>query len=211
MSFDNDPGTIWHTRWSTGSDPYPHEIQIDLGADFNIYEFTYYTRTDGQNGRIRDYELYFSDDSENWGEVDVTGVFENTSAPQRVTFQTPFIGRYLRLVALSEVNGNAWASAAEFEVKACYYDPVSTQEVDQVKTLKAFPVPTNAQFTIPLPSDEVHNYSIYNLAGQLMKEGRTMVGSDALECDLSEYANGMYIIKVMNASNRIYRVKVLKQ
>ena len=211
MSFDNDPGTIWHTRWSTGSDPYPHEIQIDLGANFNIYEFTYYTRTDGQNGRIRDYELYFSDDPENWGEVDATGVFENTSAPQKVTFQSPLVGRYLRLVALSEVNGNAWASAAEFEVKACYYDPVSIQEVDQIKTLKAFPVPTNAQFTIPLPSDEVYTYSIYNLSGQLMEEGRTRSGSETLECDLSDYANGMYMIKVTNASNRIYRVKVLKQ
>ena len=62
MAFDNDPSTIWHTRWSTGSDPYPHHMEIDLGDEYKIYEFTYQTRQDGENGRIKDFELYFSSD-----------------------------------------------------------------------------------------------------------------------------------------------------
>src|SRR5689334_18662208 len=38
-AFDGDPTTFWHTRWSTGSDPMPHEIQINLGATYNVTGF----------------------------------------------------------------------------------------------------------------------------------------------------------------------------
>lgn len=122
MAFDDDPGTIWHTRWSTGTDPYPHEIQIDLGNSYSISKFKYTPRTDGQNGRIKDYELYFSYDKTNWGDVAYSGSFENTSSPQTVEFLTPVKGRYMRLKALSEVNGGAWTSAAELTLTGCISD-----------------------------------------------------------------------------------------
>nr|NQU92303.1 discoidin domain-containing protein [Bacteroidota bacterium] len=119
MAFDDDPSTIWHTRWSSGSDPYPHEIQVDMGEIYKIYEFIYLNRQDGQNGRIREYELYITEDTLDWGNPVNTGEFENTAAPQTITFEEPPIGQYFRLLALSEVNGNAWASAAEFSVVGC--------------------------------------------------------------------------------------------
>ncbi|MFD1616282.1 discoidin domain-containing protein [Gelatiniphilus marinus] len=122
MAFDGDDSTIWHTRWSTGTDPYPHEIQIDLGNSYSISEFKYTPRPSGQNGRIKDYELYFSFDSTNWGEVAHSGTFENTGSRQTVTFNAPIKGRYMRLVALSEVNDGAWTSAAELTLIGCVND-----------------------------------------------------------------------------------------
>ena len=119
MSFDDDPETIWHTRWSTGDDPYPHEIQIDLGESYKVFSFTYLARQDGVNGRIADYELYISRDQLDWGDPVSTGTFVNTSAPQTVDFPQGVTGRYFRLRALSEVNGNPWASAAEFSLVGC--------------------------------------------------------------------------------------------
>ena len=35
-AFDADPGTFWHTAWSSTPAPLPHEIQIDLGATYQV-------------------------------------------------------------------------------------------------------------------------------------------------------------------------------
>jgi hypothetical protein len=211
MSFDNNPETIWHTRWSTGSDPYPHEIQIDLGEVFDIYEFTYSPRQNGQNGRIKDYELYFSEDLEDWGTLEISGEFENSAAPQKISFDTPKIGRYFKLVALSEVNDNAWTSVAEFDINGCYHVVSSTQNQIDYQTLKTFPVPTQGLFEVSLPSNELFNYSIYTLSGQIVKNGKSQVGYDFLQLDLSAFANSMYVIKLVDGNNKSYYVKVVKE
>jgi PKD repeat protein len=210
MAFDNDPATIWHTRWSTGSDPYPHEIQIDLGDIFDVHEFIYYPRQNGQNGWIKDYELYFSEDLADWGQVDATGAFESSAAPQKVVFQLPETGRYFKLVALSEANGKAWASASEFEIKGCYNETTSIQHPIDYESLKAFPVPTKGLFEVSLPSSALFNYSIYTLTGQLIDSGQSNVGSESIQFDLSGYANSMYVIKLADRNNRSYYIKVLK-
>ena len=119
MAFDNNVETIWHTRWSTGSDP-TSSNRNRLCEEYKIYEFSYQTRLDGENGRIKDFELYFSSDNVDYGIADTISQFVNTGAPQTIAFSTPKVGRYMRLVALSEVNGNEWASAAEFDIKACF-------------------------------------------------------------------------------------------
>lgn len=210
MAFDNNPETIWHTRWSTGSDPYPHEIQIDLGEVFDIHEFIYYPRQNGQNGWIKDYALYFTEDLQDWGEEDMIGEFENSAAPHKVTFQTPVVGRYFRLIALSEVNGNPWASAAEFEVKGCYHETTSTRDLLDYETLKAFPVPTPGIFEISLPSNELFEYSISTLSGSVVENGKSQLGNDALQLDLSELGNGVYVIRLVDRVGKVYFVKVVK-
>jgi hypothetical protein len=78
--------------------------------------FRYLPRQDGnQNGRISQYQFYVSSSPSNWGSAVATGTFANSSAEKEVTF-TAKTGQYVRLVALSEVNGNAWTSAAEINV-----------------------------------------------------------------------------------------------
>ncbi len=212
MAFDDNPETIWHTRWSTGSDPYPHEIQIDLGAVFDIHEFIYYPRQNGQNGWIKDYELYFSEDLLDWGDVDTLSEFENSAAPHRVVFQTPKTGRYFRLVALSEINGNPWASASEFDVRACYHQLVSNSSVqNEYETLKAFPIPTQGLFEISLPSNGSFKYSIYTMSGQLIESGENNLSSEYMQLDLSAFADSMYIIKLVDGHDRSYFVKVIKE
>ena len=116
-AFDGDTATIWHTQWSGEPDPaHPHEIQIDLGATYEVNAFRYQPRNSAcTNGTIADYALYVSTDGAAWGSPVATGVFANDSTLKEVTF-TPVFGRYVRLVALSEVNGNAWASAGELDV-----------------------------------------------------------------------------------------------
>ena len=115
-AFDGSPSTRWHTQWLGGSPPPPHEIQIDLGATYSIDGFRYLPRQDpDQNGTIRNYEFYVSVDGFTWGSPVASGTFANTKAEKEVLFAAK-TGRYVRLRALSEVNGNPWTSAAEINV-----------------------------------------------------------------------------------------------
>ena len=208
MSFDGDPSTIWHTRWSTGSDPYPHEIQIDMGRTYKIFKFTYLTRQDGQNGRIKDYELYISDDENDWGEPVSTGQFTNTSAPQSIEFPDGVIGRYFRLLALSEVNGNAWASAAEFTMVGCT-DITSVNSVKTGNKIKAFPVPSNGKVCVPLPSNSQFTYMISGVEGKIFKQGIIGKQHDRYSVYLTTLPKGLYFIKHTDDNGTVYSVKVV--
>src|SRR5712691_4259564 len=127
-SFDGNPSTYWHTHWCNNvSPPPPHEIQIDLGAAFNISGFQYLPRQGGcSNGWIKQFEFYLSSDGSNWGTAVAASTFNYGSAvatcpggsvlpPFVVTFTTAS-ARYVRLRALSEVNGNPWTSMAELSL-----------------------------------------------------------------------------------------------
>jgi len=208
MSFDGDPSTIWHTRWSTGSDPYPHEIQIDMGRTYKIFKFTYLTRQDGQNGRIKDYELYISDDENDWGEPVSTGQFTNTSAPQSIEFPDGVIGRYFRLLALSEVNGNPWASAAEFTMVGCT-DITSVNSVKTGNKIKAFPVPSNGKVCVPLPSNSQFTYMISGVEGKIFKQGIIGKQHDSYSFNLTTLPKGLYFIKLTDDNGTVYSVKVV--
>ncbi|WP_259418087.1 M6 family metalloprotease domain-containing protein [Bacillus toyonensis] len=114
-AFDGNKDTFWHTNWSPVA-PMPHEIQIDLGATYNLSKFSYLPRQDGQiNGTIKDYEFYVSSDGINWGTAVSIGAFANNTSLKEVSFANK-TGRYIRLRALSEVNNNPWTSAAEINV-----------------------------------------------------------------------------------------------
>ncbi|WP_419470366.1 discoidin domain-containing protein [Candidatus Kuenenia sp.] len=115
-AFDGNTGTIWHTKWFGGSDPIPHEIQINLGAVYNVSGFRYLPRQDGGvNGRIKQWEFYVSADGTNWGSAVATGTFVNNATEKEVSFAQK-TGQYVRLRALSEVNNNPWSSMAEITV-----------------------------------------------------------------------------------------------
>ncbi|MER6394990.1 TIM-barrel domain-containing protein [Kitasatospora sp. NPDC001603] len=113
-AFDGDPATLWHTAWSAGNAPLPHEVRIDLGARYNVDGMTYLPRQDGgSNGRIGSYEVYVSDSADTWGTPVATGTFADSAGAKTVTF-SPTTGRYLRLRALTEAGGRGpWTSAAE--------------------------------------------------------------------------------------------------
>ena len=100
----------------------PHEIQIDLGAAYDLTGFQYLPRQDGSAcGWIKHYEFYVSADGINWGTPAAAGTFQLHGLchqlsgpgagvpPAQIAFPAA-IGRYIRLRALSEVNGNPWTS-----------------------------------------------------------------------------------------------------
>lgn len=114
-AFDGDRNTIWSTQWFEADPPHPHEIQINLGTSHNIGGFLYLPRQDGNyNGIIKEYQFYISNDGVSWGDPVAIGEFVDDKEA-RVLF-TPKTGQYIRLVALSELNGNPWTTMAEINV-----------------------------------------------------------------------------------------------
>ena len=115
-AIDGDLNTIWHSRWNDPVAKHPHEIVVDMSSSLEIDKFIYQPRN-SENGRIKDYELYFSKDGKNWDNK-TKGHFENSSSAQFVTLEKPTVARYFKLIALSEIYGRDWASAAELNVNA---------------------------------------------------------------------------------------------
>lgn len=115
-AIDGQPDTFWHTQWYRADPVHPHEIVIDLGGAYIVAGFQYLPRQDGGiNGTVADYSLYVSEDGLAWGEAVATGTFAGDTTEKEVMF-APKPAQYVRFVALSEVNGEPWTSAAEINI-----------------------------------------------------------------------------------------------
>ena len=125
-AIDGNKNTIWHSQWSNGNvATYPHELQIDMGESHEITGFVCVPRNDLEaSGVVRDYQLFVSEDGENWGQPVAGGwMLYNTE----VTFQ-PVTGRYFRFVALSGLSGLDVAAVSEFElVQNSTYNPIEVK------------------------------------------------------------------------------------
>jgi hypothetical protein len=116
-AIDGRSDTFWHTQWYKAHPVHPHEMVIDLGDTYIVAGFQYLPRQDGCiNGTVADYSLYVSeDDGLAWGEAVATGTFAGDTTEKEVMFD-PKPARYVRFVALSEVNGRPWTSVAEINI-----------------------------------------------------------------------------------------------
>jgi fibronectin type 3 domain-containing protein len=115
-AIDGRPDTFWHTEWHYRDPVHPHEMVIDLGDTYIVAGFQYLPRQDGCiNGTVADYSLYVSEDGLAWEEAVATGTFAGDTTEKEVMFD-PKPAQYVRFVALSEVNGRPWTSAAEINI-----------------------------------------------------------------------------------------------
>jgi len=116
-AMDGNPETMWHTEWQGTSPAHPHEILIDLAKPYEISGFSYLPRPGGGNGTIGKYECYVGDNPKELGKPVVEGTFAERVAQSVVAFPTKVKGRYVKLRALSEVNGQPWTSIAELRLQ----------------------------------------------------------------------------------------------
>jgi len=113
---DGNPDTIWHTQWQDANPAHPHEMIIELSEAATIKGFTYLPRQgDSENGMIKDFEFFVSDDGKEFGEPVKKDAFASGKDKKTITFE-PKKCRYVKLKALSEINGEAWTSVAELGV-----------------------------------------------------------------------------------------------
>ena len=133
-AIDGKNDTFWHTEWGANEPRCPHQLVVDMAKVYKVTAITYLARQDGnQNGMVKAYEVYLSNDGKTWGTAVATGTFKNTTSLQVATLKTPTKGRYLKFVAKSEMNDNAWTSAAEIGIQA---EMIPTGIISQTQNLK---------------------------------------------------------------------------
>ncbi len=114
---DGDPSTYWHSRWRTNPTRNPHELVIDFGKSLKVAAVVYRAREDMENGRVKDYEVFFSSDGKTWGKPAVVGSFENSADDeQQAELAKAVTARFMKFVVKSEVRGNTYASIAELDI-----------------------------------------------------------------------------------------------
>jgi hypothetical protein len=112
---DGNPSTFWHTQWQGGAPKHPHEIILQLSTPGQIDGLSYLPRQDGsENGQIKEYEIYVSTDGRDFGRPVKKGAFGRGAERKYAMFNA--ICGFVKLVALSSINGGPHTSAAEFGV-----------------------------------------------------------------------------------------------
>ena len=112
---DGDPDTYWHTEYALTVTKHPHTVDIDLGEPKAFKAIGYLPRQGGPNGRVAQYRFAVSDDAKTWTTV-AEGRFPRGEARQVVPLKAPVKARYLRFVALSELQGQDFAAAGEIDI-----------------------------------------------------------------------------------------------
>ena len=116
-AIDGDPLTVWHSQFSGGLAKHPHSLVLDLGRARTITGIRYLARQDtGWNGAFGKTAFSVSSSPDQFPSPLMTKTFEKTRGVQSANFDRPVQGRYLQIEVLSEVNGGAWASAADIGV-----------------------------------------------------------------------------------------------
>lgn len=96
------------TRWSTGTGQTPGQwFQLDLGWEQPVAGVTLDT-TPSPGDYPRGYEVYVSNDPNNWGEPVATGAGAEGQPVTVITF-APKSGRYVRIVQTGTVDGLWWS------------------------------------------------------------------------------------------------------
>ena len=130
---DGDVNTIWHSNWANGEVDLPINIIIDMKEAKQISALSYLPRQVGINGDIKDYEVYVSDELDNWGEAVKIGSFTygNGRDVKYVNMDEVKTGRYVKFVVCKEAYGNGYGSIAELNF---YHDKVEENSERVIKT-----------------------------------------------------------------------------
>ena len=112
---DGNPDTYWHTLKGVTLASYPHEIRLNMGGERKVKGLVFQSAK-LKEARVKDYEVYVSQDGKNWGEPVARGSMANTADKQEALFFTSASGKFIRFVALSSHDGGDSAAVAELNI-----------------------------------------------------------------------------------------------
>jgi beta-galactosidase len=113
-ALDGAASTFWHTPW--GAKGGPHHLVIDFGRPEKVAKVVYQGRANDSDGRVKDFEIYLSDDGNNWGGPVAKGTLQDSPDKQEIPLSKPISARFLKFVAQSEVHGKGFAAVAELDI-----------------------------------------------------------------------------------------------
>ncbi len=109
---DGNAETFWHSTWRPAHTPYPHEIIIDLGGEYELAGWKCLNRQNSNTGRIADYTFWLSNDGQEYKQI-MAGTLLNTNDWQTLQLPAGAKGRYVKLIGLRGSNNEQYAAMAE--------------------------------------------------------------------------------------------------
>jgi F5/8 type C domain. len=161
---DGDETLFWHTDWENGITEPPFNIYFELDGTYAVSSVGILPRQDGNfNGLIYVFNLYMSEDGENYTLVKEVTDFVNDPEVQTVTLDAPVNAKFIRIEAI-ETEGVSFASINELIVtgepaaapapaaveEPAVEAPVEKGEPDPAPAVEAAPVPESAPATFDI-------------------------------------------------------------
>ena len=113
-------------------------------------------------------------------------------------------------MALSEVYGGPWASAAEFSIVGCNGD-TSGSDFDLLDDkISAYPIPTDGMLRLDVPAHKEYTYHILSSQGRLVRSGKILQNSAGQSINLGDCGSGIYMVRLIDSAGVSYLVKVVK-
>ncbi|MGQ1784881.1 discoidin domain-containing protein [Saccharicrinis sp. GN24d3] len=196
-AFDNNPYTFWFTQWSGSQPAHPHEVQIDLGETADISGFKYLPRQDGKtNGNVIDYEFYGTNDLNNWGEALSMGKFNGDNTLKTIDLGQTVNCKYIKFVALSDVNSTPYTNVAELYIKGQYRN-VGIRDNLVYVDIKVFPNPFQNQINVEWNNRaDFNHYRIYSIDGTLINKD-IITENQKLRITTRNMQPGGYLIELL--------------
>lgn len=119
-AFDGDDKTVWHSSWDNKSNPPPHMIGIEFGQPKKISGLHYVPRSDGDNGRAKEYEIQVLQQGQ-WQTVARQIPDRKTTESVDVDFPTPRAVDGYRML-ITKDDGSGFGALAELTPKGATLD-----------------------------------------------------------------------------------------
>lgn len=114
-AIDSSTSTFWHSRYNP-KQAGPHFITIDFGRPIPIKAITHLAREDGNNGRVKKYEIYLSSNSDTWGKPILEGRLPDEYGRQTLQLPKTETARFLKFVVLDEHSRQELACIADINI-----------------------------------------------------------------------------------------------
>ena len=204
FAIDGDPGTIWHTNYSTPVQ-LPQHITLDLGGTYTVEKFTYLPRANGGNGTITEYELQVSTNGSDFTTVS-EGAWASDGSLKTVKFDPVENVTHVRLIA--KAGNGGFASAAELNVhKLKETTPEPTVEVGFKVTEPEKEVKVGSDFNIKVGTKGLEFTNMYAMKFDFVYDAEKVEFVEGTSLDDSKYIvstkddNG--IVKVVIATKGV--------
>ncbi len=220
LTLDGDTTTMWHTDYTVSTPNYPHYIVYKILTNSitinNMLAFSYRPRNDGgTNGDVKDYQVLVSSDNSTWAPA-VSGSLPATAGEHTVMFDSPYAGTdavYVKFLATSEQNGNAFASMAEFNLFCDSYDTIVVSAKNRAGLLKSASIlAAGAALRITLPVSDNITVTMFDVKGAKVfeKQMNLPAGSSNIDLSTSGLAAKQYVVRLTGKSGVMTSKIVLK-
>ena len=101
---DDNNGTIWHTKYSGGTDSLPFTIVLDLGDVYTLDQLEFVPRQNGNNGIVTRYDLFIATEKDQYVSFVENGTWQENAEAKTVNMNDTAV-RYVKLVVKGAVGG----------------------------------------------------------------------------------------------------------